>query len=375
MSALAGASEPTPSQPSTPWRLIVTVWTVYGLLQAAQLHVSGVLSGATTYTWGRSLLLQMSLAYTWALATPGILWLGRRLPLAGARWPYHVAAHLAVSVTFVFAIDVEFSYLASKVLPPGPSTPAVLSRAVRLFVALALSDGLVYWMILAVSYAAEHHRRLREREVAASELRTQLARAELQALKMQVQPHFLFNALHTIGALVRTGDSANAVKVVAGLGDLLRRILDEASRQEVSLEHELEFVRNYLTIEQIRFRDRLQVRVDVEPALLPARVPHLVLQPLVENAIRHGIGQRISAGQVAVEARRLGDRLELVVRDDGPGIDDPTRIGIGLANVRDRLQLMYGLEYSVGVANDPEGGVAARVTLPLRMPAEAESPA
>jgi two-component system LytT family sensor kinase len=372
-----GSTQPASvsNPPSTPWRLIVAVWTMYGLLLSAQLHVSGVLSGSTTYTWGRSLVLQMPQACAWALATPAIMWLGRRLPLEGPGWPSHVAVHLPISLGFVLAIDVGYAYLASVVLPPGPNTPPVLIRAERVFAAWALSDGLLYWMVLAVSYAAEHHRRLREREVAASELRTQLAQAELQALKMQIQPHFLFNALHTIGGLVRTGDSANAVKVVAGLGDLLRRILDEASQQEVSLEHELEFIRNYLTIEQVRFRDRLQVRVDVNPTLLAARVPHLVLQPLVENAVRHGIGQRISAGLVAVEARRSDDRLELIVRDDGPGLDDATRPGIGLSNVRDRLRRMYGLECSVDVANAPEGGVAARITLPLRIPAAPGSPA
>jgi two-component system LytT family sensor kinase len=361
-----------PSRPAqTPWLPILGIWTVYGLLMAVQMHVSGVLSGATSYTWGAALLLQLPQAYVWALATPGIMWLGRRFPLEGSRWPYHIGLHLVVSLGFVFAIDVGYSYHVANVLPTFPPPHPLMYRAVRLFAVWAFADSFLYWLILAVDYGIEHHRRLREREVAAARLQTQLVEADLQALKMQLHPHFLFNALHTIGALVRTGDDASAIRVVAGLGNLLRRVLDEESQQEVSLRHELEFIRNYLGIEQVRFRDRLKVEFEIEPSTLDAAVPHLILQPLVENAIRHGISPHARPGLLVVRARSLGSTLQLVVRDNGPGLDsvnaDSGRPGIGIANTRARLQHLYGDAFTFDVRNAEAGGLEVRITVPFRL--------
>jgi len=248
----------------------------------------------------------------------------------------------------------------------------LLRQAVRLFVLWILSDGLLYWIVLLASYAADRQRRLRERELASAQLETQLAQADLQALKMQLHPHFLFNALHTIGALVRTADRENAVRVVAQLGELLRRLLEGASQQQVSLEQEVSFIRSYLEIEQIRFRDRLKVTFDVPADLLPAVVPHLVLQPLVENAIRHGIAPHSSAGLVSISARRVDHHLELLVRDDGPGLDGADgrseHTGIGLSNTRARLQRLYGTDYRLDMANAPGGGLEARLVIPFEAP-------
>jgi signal transduction histidine kinase len=365
----------THTSPRTRWGLILGLWTAYWLLNAAQQHVAYAISRGYTLPWWISLLLQMPLAYTWALATPGILWLGRRFPFDQRGWPLSVAVHLVASCTFVFFLDLLYAWHAANVLPVR-SMP-LFTRATQTFVSWVLADGLLYWMILSVSYAVEHYRRFREREVIAAQLETQLVQADLQALKMQLHPHFLFNALHTIGSLVRTGDRETAVRVVAGLGDLLRRVLDDATQQEVPLKQELEFVRNYLDIEQVRFRDRLKVAINAAPDVLDAKVPSLILQPLVENAIRHGIGPHVRAGCVIVGARRLDDRLHLVVRDDGPGIgtgeDDTTRPGIGLSNTRARLTRLYGTDYELEVTNAPEGGLEARIALPFSLaPAEWE---
>jgi LytS/YehU family sensor histidine kinase len=224
--------------------------------------------------------------------------------------------------------------------------------------------------VLSVGSVAEHARRLRAHELRTSQLETRLVEAELGALKLQLQPHFLFNALHTIGSLVRTGDRENAVRVVAGLGDLLRRVLDGARRQEVPLSQELEFARAYLEIEQIRFRDRLVVHVAAEEGVGDPAVPHLLLQPLVENAIRHGIAPRAAGGRVDVRARRVGAALEVVVRDDGPGAGNgdagAARPGVGLANTRARLARLYGAGGTLEVTDAAGGGVEVRVRLPYR---------
>jgi two-component system, LytTR family, sensor kinase len=353
--------------------LIFGAWTAYGLLGAMQEHISYAMSRGTPLPWSTSLLLQMPQAYAWAIATPAILWLGRRFPFERGRWLTSIPIHLATCLILVFVVDLIFAFQVTHLLPQPPNAKGVVARAAQFFIVWVLSDGLLYWTILSVSYAAEHHRRLRERELTASQLETQLVQADLQALKMQLHPHFLFNALHTIGSLVRTGDRDNAVRVVAGLGDLLRRVLDSAAQQEVPLKQELDFIRTYLDIEQIRFRDRLKIAINADPDILDAKVPHLILQPLVENAIRHGIAPHASAGYLMVGARRVDDQLQLVVRDDGPGLGndengaDPARLGIGLSNTRARLTRLYGSEGELEVGNAPDGGLEARIALPFRL--------
>jgi two-component sensor histidine kinase len=363
MDAGAGAAKPR-----IRWGLILAIWTAYGLLNSAQQHLSYSMSGSNPPPWWVSFLLQLPFAYVWALATPGILWLSRRFPLERGRWLTSLTVHITISLALVFLLDVVYAFHAGNVLP-RPARP-VLPMAVQLFVVWVFGDGLLYWMVLSVGTVAEHQRKFRERQLVASQLETQLAQADLQALKMQLHPHFLFNALHTIGSLVRTGDRETAVRVVAGLGDLLRRLLEGASRQEVPLREELEFIRNYLDIEQVRFRDRLKVTIDAEPEVLDAKVPHLILQPLVENAIRHGIAPYLWAGRLLVGARRFEDRVQLLVRDDGPGAGngegEVTRPGIGLTNTRTRLTRLYGADYDLEVGNAPDGGLEARIAIPFQ---------
>ena len=348
------------------WALIAGCWTVYGLLISAQQVVGSTFSGRTM-PWATALLLLMPLAMLWALATPGILWLGRRFPFHGGRWKTGVAVHLVVSLTFIFLLDLGYAWHASNVLPGQAQAPTLLSGAFRLFIVWVMSDGLLYWTVLSIGYAVDHYARFRERELAASQLETQLLQADLRTLRMQLHPHFLFNALHTIAALVRTGDQKNAVRVTAGLGSLLRRMLDEARDQEVPLQQELDFIRSYLEIEQLRFPDRLTVKIDAAPDLLDAPVPQFILQPLVENAIRHGIAPHRSAGNVAISAEAMGPRLRLAVRDDGTGLSrrNPTP-GVGLTNTRARLSGLYGGESSLELNDLAEGGLEAVVSIPLR---------
>src|SRR6185436_7564987 len=231
-----------------------------------------------------------------------------------------------------------------RLLPQWPFTMGdPYPRTVEQFVIGSLSGSVgTYAILLCGVYVAAYYARYRERELAASQLQGQLAHAQLQALRMQLNPHFLFNALNSISMLVRGGRSGEAVRMLAGLGDLLRGVLEEERPNEVPLREELDFLTRYLAIEQIR-ADRLQVRMEVAPELMEARVPTLILQPLVENAIRHGISRSSAAGLVEIGARRENGSLLLSVRDDGPGLSaGDGREGVGLTNTRARLARMYG---------------------------------
>jgi sensor histidine kinase YesM len=236
---------------------------------------------------------------------------------------------------------------------------------------------LIYWAIVGATHAFAYYALYRERDLRASELEAQLANAQLQALRAQLQPHFLFNTLHGIAGLVRTQRNETAVEMIAGLSDLLRLALENAGRHEVPLGEEMEFVERYLALQRMRFSDRLDVELDVEPAALSALVPNLILQPLVENAIRHGVARSASAGRVEVHACRDEGMLRVEVLDDGPGpgaARPSGRGGLGLTNTRERLAKLYGDAFAFDVREREAGGTAAILRIPLREGAEGARP-
>jgi LytS/YehU family sensor histidine kinase len=226
---------------------------------------------------------------------------------------------------------------------------------------------LIYWVIVAVSQAFDYYRKYRERELHAAELEKHLVQAKLQALQMQLNPHFLFNTLHSISSLMHK-DVEAADRMIMRLSDLLRAALDSADTQEVSLRKELELLELYLGIEQIRFGDRLTVKMQVAPDALEGQVPNFILQPLVENAIRHGIEPRTRPGRIELHARRQADELTLTVCDNGKGLPDakPTREGVGLSNTRARLRELYGEAHRFELCAGPEGGLRIEMTIPYR---------
>ena len=357
------------------------VWTVLGLFMFSQGLVQKVVTNDPT-PWWHHLTSWMVGVWLWFLVTPAVLWLGRRFPLERKHWVRRTAIHLPLSVAVsLVQLIVEAEILHSLGLFPTlmPSYAATLA----FLLIVGFHQGiLTYWMLLGIQYAYGWYRRHEERkqqamrlELRSSQLESQLAQAHLSALKMQLQPHFLFNTLNAIMVLVRQQKGREAEEMLGRLSDLLRCVLDDVEAQEIPLRRELEYLQLYLGIEQVRFQDRLRVEIAAGPEVLDAAVPQMVLQPIVENAIRHGIGRSSSAGRLRISACHVNGMLEMKVQDDGPGLapSSPSQTrGIGLANTRARLKQLYGDAARLSVENEEQGGVVATVVLPCRLIAGTE---
>jgi two-component sensor histidine kinase len=344
--------------------LIFVAWTVFGLLLANQIYIQSQLRGQSI-PWVRVLRSGLLEAYLWAFATLAIFWLARRFPLERGHVLPRIAVHLVAAVVLSLARVGFMVELSRHVDWLGARS------FVRLFWASYSQNFLFYGLLLGIAHVPLYYGRYRERERAAEQLARGITEARLQALKMQLQPHFLFNTLNAISALI-PAEAKPAKRMLARLGDLLRVTLEHEETQEVTLREELAFLQPYLEIEQARLEERLTVVMDIAPETLDARVPHLILQPLVENAIRHGIAPRIEPGRVEISAT-IGpdDRfLHLEVRDDGRGVDRDnqvrTRRGVGLTNIRSRLEQLYDGAHRFELENHPEGGVVVRISLPMR---------
>src|SRR5690242_1073021 len=321
----------------------VALWTAIAALFAAQSYVTYSYSGTRAVSGLRLLGFALADWYVWALLAPAILWLTGRFGFTRHPW-LSLAVHLPATLLFLLA-RMELRVLVGQLIPAVRMGPAGLltSMALQVF---------VYWAIVAVALALQYQRMYREEQIAAVGLKTQLARAELGLLKMQLQPHFLFNTLNAISEQVHTDPEA-AERMITHLSELLRHTIHSAEAQEISLGEELALLERYLVIQRARFAGRLEATLDVDAGAMEALVPNLVLQPLVENAIRHGIAPRASGGHVEVLARRDMKRGQLLleVRDDGIGIEaarargarEPdAREGVGIPNTASRLRQLYG---------------------------------
>jgi LytS/YehU family sensor histidine kinase len=221
-------------------------------------------------------------------------------------------------------------------------------------------------VLLGCVHAFAYYVEARDREAQAARLHGQLSEARLNALRMQLQPHFLFNSLNAILVLVRDQESTRAARMLELLSDMLRQVLRSDQSHETTLEEELSLIAQYLAIEQVRFSDRLQIRFEVPAELRLAIVPRFILQPLVENALRHGVAERSDSALIEIGAHQVGEELELWVRDDGPGPADPRGTGVGLENTRARLVTLYGERAALELSAAPEGGTIARIRIPYR---------
>jgi LytS/YehU family sensor histidine kinase len=296
--------------------------------------------------------------------TSAIAALGERFsiqrPVRARNVVIHAAASVAASAIVAFVDAVVNSWIR-------PSGASLLRSTANWFLGGLPATTLAYFAILGVTYALRSNARLRERERHAAEVESQLRQAQLGALRMQLQPHFLFNSLNAIMALVRDAETARAVRALSLLSDVLRATVNAGDRHESTLADELEFVRRYLEIERVRFGDRLHVTFDVPERLLAALVPTFVLQPFVENSLKHGVLRARAGNAIIISARESGDTLTLVVRDDGRGLGPATEQGgVGIRNARERLDRMYGERARVTVENTRgAAGVVVEVALPL----------
>ncbi len=371
------------SRPVRNTLLIFAAWTVLGLFYSSQNLVQMALNRDPTPRW-HALVAWLVGVWIVAALTPLILWLGKRFPFSRRRWVKPALVHAAISVIFA----VTELGIQALILPQLRVYPNVMKEPIGTFVLLFVigfhQSVLTYWSLLVLQSGWNYYQRFLERrqeaarlELRAAELHSQLAEAQLSALKAQLQPHFLFNTLNAIMSLVRQEKGAQAEVMLGRLADLLRCVLDDIHAHEVPLRRELEYLRLYLSIEEVRFEDRLRVEIGADDGLLEALVPHLCLQPVVENAIRHGLGRSSAASRVAVHARRDGGTLVLTVEDDGPGLAAAAAAaapgkppGIGLANTRARLAQLYGAHASLTIEDVAPHGVRATVRLPYREPDE-----
>jgi signal transduction histidine kinase len=342
------------------------IWMIPGLIAGISM---GFLSGGPDrppiVSVPRALAWQVLAWMPWALWTGLAIWLARRLQFTRQKWPLALLVHVCVCA-FVVSFQLMSVVALDRVFYPEPITSSVREHARNAFTRFADFEVVIYMAVVAGGIGVEYFRRYRQQQLAAERLRTEMVQAQLLALRSQLNPHFLFNALNSVISLMDR-DVPAAQRMVARLGDLLRLSLT-ANDAEVPLERELALVKQYLEIERIRFGDRLTVTVDVPRELLDLPVPNLVLQPLVENAIVHGVGPRPGPGRVSVEAQQTGDTLLLRVRDDGLGLDrtdSPVGHGIGVGNTRARLAAIYGSAASLELRDAEWGGCIAEISLPV----------
>jgi two-component system, LytTR family, sensor kinase len=310
----------------------------------------------------------------WAPLTPVIVWVARKYSLVGETWRRSVLVHLPAFLLTSIVHSAAATAVTLTVKPfdnMGDSPTSFWPRFVGRMQGAFGSDLLVYGAVVGIYYALDYYRKYREREFLTSRLEAQLAQAQLDALRMQLHPHFLFNTLNSIVGLVRDNRNQTAVSMLVGLSDLLRHTLEHSARQEVELREEINFIKLYLSIQEMRFSDRLRIEFDIDPETTKALVPNLILQPLTENALRHGIGRRVDSGLVGVSSAVEDGHLRLTVYDNGAGLPEDWQLkgsaGIGLANTAARLQQLYDNDHQFDIRNRDGGGVEVVIVMPLRV--------
>jgi two-component system, LytTR family, sensor kinase len=355
------------SRAGVPWLLYFALWTLLGLAFAGQAYLTRA-EGGNPITWRFALGRNLVDWYIFALLALPVLWLARRIPMELADWKRRVTIHLVASIVFSMLWMILRALLVTTLeLTEGQAALEFWTAFKHALVATFFFNVLIYWVIISVTHTVRLYRRDRERDVRTAELEMRLTQARLQALQMQLNPHFLFNTLHAISSLMHK-DVEAADRMLIRLGDLLRYALESTEEHEVPLRQELDFLDRYIEIEKTRFGERLAVQKRIAPDTWDALLPNLLLQPIIENAIQHGIEPHARVGRIELSALRIEDCLQIEVRDNGGGLPEKDNFeeGIGLSNSRARLQQLYGSRARFELKNAPAGGLAVTIVVPWR---------
>ena len=362
----------------TNWRRAAIVFggcTLVSFIFAAVSYAAAVGENNKEFDFVSALRLNLVQFYLWAILSPLIFRFSRRFPIELRPLNLrNLFLHFPALVSFAGIHQIIHLAVLWFITPRLRRQFPALIDCYRAYFGFGFYIDLIIASLIVIAvHALLYYQNFRASELAQSSLKTQLAQAQLRALKMQLHPHFLFNTLHSISSLVLE-DPSKANSMIARLGDFLRLTLENSEQQLVTLKEEIEFLRTYLEIEQVRFGDRLTVAFEIEPTTLSAAVPHLILQPVVENAIKYAIAPRATPGRIHIEAKRLNGSLRLEVKDNGPGIvsngDLIEKQRVGLSNVRARLNQIYGSDFRFELMNSKDGGLTVVMEIPFQRQAD-----
>ena len=350
--------------------LLFLGWTLVSIIFAGISYAAAIGENNKEFGFISALRLNLVQFYVWAVLSPLVFRFSRRFPIEFR--PLNVRnllLYFPALISFAGIHQVIHLAVLWSITPRWRQKYPALIDCYRAYFAFGFYIDLIIALLIVIAvHALLYYQSFRASELAQSSLKTDLAQAQLRALKMQLHPHFLFNTLHSISSLVLE-DPPKANSMIARLGDFLRLTVDNSDQQLVTLKEETEFLRCYLDIEQVRFGDRLTVTFELEPQTLSAQVPHLILQPVVENTIQHAIAPRSTRGHINIEAKRLNSLLRVAISDNGPGISSnanlPWKQGVGLTNVRTRLRQIYGPDFRFELMNTKGGGVTAFMEIPF----------
>jgi two-component system, LytTR family, sensor kinase len=357
------------TKPVKKWGIIFLCWTAVALFLASQSSLYAASRGRGS-DFGEALAVYLVCSYSWFLLTPFILLLASRFTLSRPRAVRHVVYHAGAAVLLAL-ISLLMVELGSRQLFPSQRFDFTILEGWRRLIGEELHAGVIrYGAVVGIAHTFAYYTGLRERRMTEAGLRAQLAEARLEVLKRQLQPHFLFNTLNSISVLMFE-DPKVANRMLSRLSDLLRTGLSNELPDEVTLEREIDFLGRYLDIERIRFGERLTIRLEIDEETLGASVPNLMLQPLVENAIKHGVTSIDGPSTITISAARAGDELRLEVRDNGRGVARDARPGVGLSNTIARLRHLYGDAQRLELLSAGDGGAAVQISIPFRSAARA----
>ncbi len=348
------------------WQLLIGVWTILSIFMASQL-VMQTKSGNNPIFWYNAFLFEWLYCLQWMSLAPITLWLAKKFPLNNKKFFFGIFLHLLAGTLFS-SLTMGGRSVFNWAIIHHMDNPLTLDHIIANMTG-ALDYGIMSYILNTLfCYGYEFYNQMRERELRAIKLESELGQAQLMALKMQLHPHFFFNTLNVISVLIRKQENDLAVEMISRLSKFLRYTLDKTTTQEVSLREELNAIDLYLEIQKVRFQDNLILKRTISPDVLDSRVPTLILQPLIENALQHGISKRESGGVLELSAERVNGSVHIRISDNGPGISpnhaDSQQYGIGLQNSESRLQKLYGSKSQFEIYPRPEGGTTVHLAIP-----------